>query len=261
MPNATTLALYTSAPSSVTVPVGASPAYSVGGGTAPYSATTDNANVATTLLTGNSLIITGNAAGEANIFVRDSAGSLINVKVTVGTTVLGITPSNATGIINDVLLATITGGTPPYRSSVGNVSVATASVSGNQLRITLQQVGQTIVTVLDANNQSTAYSLTSNAATPGIRLSPGAVTVSENGNEPIFFTVYGFAAGALNVFSSDVTRLNAAIIGDQVTVITGRNGNRCVPGGDMAVTITVVDSTRATGTSIVTIRENQSVCP
>ena len=261
VPTAATVNLFTTAPSAITVGIGASPAYNVGGGTAPYTATTDNVNVATGSLVGNSLIITGRAVGQANISLRDSSGAVVVVSVTIGTTVLGVTPSSATGIINDVIVATITGGTPPYRSSVGNVLVAGSSVSGDELRITLLQVGQTIVTVLDANNQSTAYSITSNATTPGIRLSPNAVKVSENGNEPIFFTVYGSAPGALNVFSSDVTRLNATIVGDRVTVITGSNRNRCVPGGDIPVTITVVDNTRATGTAIVTIEENQSACP
>mgnify|MGYP006154272141 CR=1 FL=1 len=49
--------------------------------------------------------------------------------------------------------------------------------------ITLLQVGQTVVTVLDKNNQAIAYDVTSNAATPGIRLSPNAVTISEFCNE------------------------------------------------------------------------------
>ena len=62
------------------------------------------------------------------------------------------------------------------------------------------------------------------------------------------------------MFSSDVTRLSAAIVDRTVTVTTGTNGNRCV-GGDTPVTITVVDSTRATGVAIVTIQENNSVCP
>ena len=262
VPTTATVDLFSTAPSSVTVAVGASPAYSVGGGTAPYTATSNNAGIATASLSGNSLLITGQAVGSAIILIRDSTGSLVSINVTVGTTALSVTPNNATGIIQDQLIATITGGTPPYTASVGNVLMADASVSGSELKITLKQVGQTIITVIDKNNQSFPYSLTSNAATPGIRLSPGAVTVSENGNEAIFFTVYGSATGALNVFSSDVTRLKAVIADRTVTVTTGSNGNRCVPGpGDIPVTITVVDSTRASGTATVTIQENKSVCP
>ena len=253
--------LFTSAPASVTVAIGASPAYSVGGGTAPYMATSDNTGIASVSLLGSNLTVTGARVGSANIVVRDSVGASVTVNVTVGTVALVVTPNTATGIIDDVLIASITGGTAPYRASVGNVSIASAVVqNANELKITLLQVGQTIVTVLDANNQSIAYSLTSNAATPGIRFSPNAVTVSEFGNEPIFFTVYGAAPGVMNVFSSDITRLTATLVGQLVTVTTGTNNNRCV-GGSTEVRITVVDSTRATGVAVVTIQENGGTCP
>lgn len=175
---------------------------------------------------------------------------------------LSVTPSNATASINDDLMATIVGGIPPFRASVGNLSVATAVVlNQNQLRIKLLQVGETIVTVLDAKNQSVAYSLISNAATPGIRLSPGAVTISEFDTQPIFFTVFGAAPEIFNVFSSDVTKLTATINGQMITVSTGTSRNRCVDVAELDVTITVVDSTRATGIATVKIKDNSVTCP
>ena len=70
------------------------------------------------------------------------------------------------------------------------------------------------------------------------------------------------AAGAINAFSSDVTRLSATVAADNrtVTLTTGSNGNRCVA-IDSPVTITVIDSTRATGVATVTIKDNGGVCP
>jgi hypothetical protein len=264
VPTTTTQALFTSAQASVTVAIGAGPTYSVGGGTAPYTATSDNASVASVSLVGSNLTVTGVTAGSANVLVRDAVGGFLIIKVTVGSAPLVVAPNTSTGIINDVLVATVTGGTAPYRASVGNLLVASAVVqNSNELRITLLQVGQTIITVLDANNQSIAYSLTSNAATPGIRLSPNAVTVSEFGNEPILFTVYGAAAGAMNVFSSDITKLTATLVGQTVTVTTGSSGNRCVNvlSASLPVTISIVDSTRATGVAVVSIQENGGTCP
>jgi hypothetical protein len=257
---ASNIALFTTAPPSVTVAIGASPTYSVGGGSgAGYTATSTNAGIASVSLVGTSLTVTGVTVGNASVVVQDNAGATVTFTVSVGTLTLAVTPSNATGIINDVLIATITGGTPPYRASVGNILVATAAVqNSNELRIQLLQVGQTIVTVLDANNQSVAYSLTSNAATPGIRLSPGAVTTSENDNQSIFFTVFGNAPGAFNVFSSDTTRLIATIDPanpQRIIVNTGTNGNRRVI-DDTNVTITVIDSTRATGVAVIKIEDN-----
>jgi hypothetical protein len=268
VPAAGTLALFTTAPSAVTIAIGAAPTYSVGGGTGPYTSTSNNARIATTTLQGNNLTITGVAVGSATISVRDSAGTVVNVNATIGAAPLGITPNSATGIINDRLVATITGGTAPFTVSVGNRLVASASVSGNQLEITLIQVGQTVVTVLDANNQSIPYNLTVNAATPGIRLSPTPLTVSELDNAPISLTVFGAAndAAGANVFSSDISKLIASISGTTVTLATPAGGNRCIPGTaptgpDLNVTITVVDSTRASGSATVTIKNSVSACP
>ena len=256
VPAAGTLALFTMAPPAVTIAIGAMPAYSVGGGTGPYSSTSNNAGVATTSLVGSNLTITGVAVGSAIISVRDNAGSVVNISVTIGTTPIGVTPNNATGIIADRLVATITGGTAPFRASVGNFDVASASVSNvNQLDITLKQVGTTVVTVLDANNQSIPYTLTVNAATPGIRLSPNPLTVSELDTQPISLTVFGAATGAVSVFSSDTSKLVATVSGQTVTLNTGISGNRCVD-ADLPVTITVVDSTRASGSAVVTIKNS-----
>jgi hypothetical protein len=256
-------ALFTTATSSITIAPGLSGAqtYTIGGGAGPYTATSSNVSIASVASNGDSFTVTGVAVGSASIVVRDSEGSTVTVIVNVGTITLAVTPNSATGIISDVLIATITGGTPPYRASVGNVLVASASVENqNELQITMLQVGQTIITVLDANNQSVAYDITANAATPEIRLSPSAVTVSEFETQPIFFTVYGAAPGAMNVFSSDVTRLRATLADQTVTVTTGTSGNRCVT-SDTPVIITIVDSTRASGLATVTIEDNGGTCP
>lgn len=255
------LPLFSTAPPSVTVGIGSSPAYNVGGGTGPYTATSSNAAVATVSLVGNSLTVNGLVAGTANVVVRDSAGSSITIEVVVEMTALAVTPNGATAIIGDVLIATITGGKPPFRASVGNLLVADATVqNANELRIALKQVGGTIVTVLDADNQSVPYSLISNAATPGIRFSPNAVRVSEFDTQPIFLNVFGAAPGVMNVFSSDVTLFSATIDGQVVTLNTGSSGNRCVS-DERNVTITVVDSTRAVGVAVVTIEDNRVTCP
>lgn len=201
----------------------------------------------------------GIRAGTASIVVRDAVGASVTVAVTVGMTPLSITPNSATGIIDDILVATIVGGTPPYRTSVGNILVATASVvNTDQLTIQLKQTGQTVVTVLDANNQSAPYSVTSNAATPGIRLSPSALTVSEKDDQPITLSVYG-ASGSITAFSSDIALLRATVTGSKLTVTTGTNGSRCVA-ANTPVTITVVDSTGASALATVTIADN-GVCP
>jgi hypothetical protein len=259
VPAASTVPLYTTAPPSVTIAIGSTQTYGVGGGTGPYTATTSNSTVADVSLVGNSLKVLGLKAGSASIVVRDAVGASTTVAVTVGLTPLSVTPNSATGIIDDILVATIVGGAPPYRASVGNILVATASIVGSdQLTIQLKQTGQTVITVLDANNQSAPYSVTSNAATPGIRLSPSVLTVSEKDNQAITLSVYG-ATGSISVFSSDIALLRAAVVGSKVSVTTGSNGTRCVA-ANTPVVITVVDSTGASALATVTIADN-GTCP
>ena len=262
------LALFTTAPASgVTVAVGTSLTYIVGGGSgSPYLATSTNIGVVTANLTGTTLTLTGVAIGTANVVVRDSAGGLVTFSVTVGAIPVFVTPNSSTSNIisaqdDSFIVATITGGTPPYRSSVLDASVASATIAVENFTSTLKMkplgVGQTIVTVFDANNQSVPYSLTVVAITPGIRLSPSVVTVSEVDTKPVTLTVFGAAQGTVNVFSSDLTLLTATIAADNrtVTITTGTKGNRCVA-SDVGVTFTVVDSTRAIGTALVTIKDN-----
>ena len=258
VPNTTTVALYTTAPSSFTVASASKTVYTVGGGTSPYTAVSDNTSIASVSLSGGSLEVSGVAIGKAMITIRDNAGSILTVSVSVATPTLIVTPNSATAIIKDSLLATITGGKAPYAVVVGNTLVATASISTNQLSVTPLQVGQTIITVLDSLNQSVAYSLTANAATPGIRLSPSTLTISERSTDSFQLKVYG-ATGSANVFSSNLILLSASILDDVVTIATGSNGNRCVE-KDTPIVITVLDSTRAIGAATITIQENSPAC-
>lgn len=86
------VALYTSAPSAVTVAIGATATFNVAGGVAPYSAASSNQGVATATVTGTSLAIRGIARsadgppavpGTATVLVRDAVGGQVTITVTV----------------------------------------------------------------------------------------------------------------------------------------------------------------------------------
>lgn len=85
----TTVAFFTTAPTEgVTIHVapalGSSVTYNVGGGTAPYFASSANTSIATASISGSSLTITGAAAGgPVNITVTDSTGAIKTIAVTV----------------------------------------------------------------------------------------------------------------------------------------------------------------------------------
>lgn len=270
VPAATAAALYTTAPPSIKVAVGSNSVYSVGGGTGPYTAVSSDVSVATVALDVSDLTVSGIEAGNATIFVRDSVGSTINVSVVVGASPVAVSSSDARGWIGDLLVATITGGTPPYRASVGDAAVASALVvSQNQLEVIFgPTTGQTMVTVFDFNNQAAAVSITAINGSPEFRLSPTEVTVSENDTQPIRFSVFGAAPGSISIFSSDTTVLQAAISGNVVTVSAGSNGTRCfLPvGGDIGgaiypITITAVDSSRAVGRATINLTNSAGGCP
>ena len=261
VPTRTSVALFTTAPSSFTVASGSSTVYTISGGSPPYTATSTNSAIASVILSVDSFTVNGSALGKANIGIRDQTGANLTVEVSVATPTLIVTPNTATAIIDDPLLATITGGKVPYSAVVGNTLVAKVSIiNGNQLSVKPVQTGQTIITVLDALNQSVAYSLTVNAATPGIRLSPSVLTISELSTGTFELLVYGAATGEISAFSSNLALLNTSVTSNKVTLATGSNGDRCVL-VNTPVTISVLDSTRAIGTATVTIENNSSSCP
>jgi hypothetical protein len=78
-----TVPLYSTAPESITVSVGAMPTYTIAGGASPYTVTSSNVNVITVSQTGNTFTATGVAAGLATITIHDANGTAVNIMVTV----------------------------------------------------------------------------------------------------------------------------------------------------------------------------------
>lgn len=71
-------------PSTATITVGASPTFTIFGGTPPYSVFSSNTTVATvTYAGGGTFTVTGVASGTATITVRDAVGATATVAVTV----------------------------------------------------------------------------------------------------------------------------------------------------------------------------------
>jgi len=147
----------------------------------------------------------------------------------------------------------------------------------NEFRIVGRLVSDNLeIAFADAANQTVRTAVTINAATTGVRLSPSALTISEQGTDatqPIRLMVFG-AVGDFTVFSSHLNLLRPDPIptpvspvrpgtpvslpaGQEIRIVTGLNGNRCIPidSPTVDVTITVVDSTRSVGTSVITIQD------
>lgn len=255
--------LYTTAPGSLTIGVGASVArtFWIGGGGAPYTVEGADSNVAVVqMLNDTQWRVTGVAKGSTTIKIRDAAGVEISIGLEVGSPELRISPTELTIPVGLEAVAKISGGQPPYRVAGGIPAAITATIAGDELRIVGSLASALDVSVIDAAGQTVKVKVEINTSTTSIRLSPSAVAISENDSQNIQFSIFG-AVGATCVFTSDPSFLQPTTPGclnrSSVTLQTGTRGSRCV-NGDKVVTLTVVDANRSVGTAEVAIVDNGS---
>jgi len=258
--------LFTTAPSSLTMAPATSRDFIIGGGQPPYFVTSNNATVATTGgSTGTVLSIAASKVGTANILITDSVGKTTSVGLTVasGGVPLALSPTSATTFVDLPVNVFVVGGTPPYR--VGGSIPDAASVTQDPVDSTkfvvmplLVSSGLDIV-FLDSENAEAKFNLTVSVGQPTFRLSPSALTVAERFSTPFTLTAFG-ASGSISAFSSDLTLLTVSVSGDAVTV---NPSGKCVA-ANTSVTVTVVDANRASATSVITVTNNGNVtgdCP
>lgn len=265
--SSSTLNVFTTAPAALSVGPLSTTTFTIGGGTPPYSVVSDNTSAAVASINGTVLTITSftpstvGAGNVAKITVRDAnAQTATPIVVTVTALPFALSASTIKSFVGDVIDVSILGGTPPYRVFSPLVIGVSAALlpSGNVFRLTLNAVSVADVLVFDASNQQQKLTVTVIAGSPTLGLAPSSITVSENDNQDIKFTVLGAAPGTLSVFSSDTKRLQASISGNTVTVRTG--SSRCV-NVDTDVNIDVIDSKGAKGTAVITIKDNNGGIP
>lgn len=271
-------ALFTTAPSAVTISKGSTTTYSIGGGVAPYTVTSSNTSVATVAQTGSGFVLTGVANGAATIVVRDTAGTVVNIAVTVSAGQMTVNPTNVNAYIGDTVYSTISGGTAPYNVvegfpdaadvTIGNLSgtTFTPNASGNVLRVVVKQVVATdIILVRDSTGNSASFTLTGSAGTNGISLAPSSLRIGEEYIGSIRLVLYG-AVGTTHIFSSNpdlisvTTPVTGASPSTEVTI--NKSAFQVCKNGE--VTITAIDSTGAKAESLITVEDhgnNPDPCP
>lgn len=79
----TNVAFFTNAPDALTIQGGASRSFTVGGGTAPYAATSANTNVVVATVSGNTITLVGQNRGTTTVSLKDALGASISLDVTV----------------------------------------------------------------------------------------------------------------------------------------------------------------------------------
>lgn len=292
-----TTALFTTAPTAISVSPKTPQTYYVGGGTGPYTATSSFPSLVDVKIDGNRLTITGDhidTTNSANVVVRDRAGATATIAVSVVTTPLKVTEGEYKVFLGDTVRFFIEGGTPPYRilDPLNNV-VDAKIVNGNEVEVTgIRLVDPVELFIIDAANQvAKGPKITFMAGGDSfLRVSPATLTIPENTNSPnIVLNVFGVSPGSpITVFTTNNsqfvpgTPVKTKADGTTYT-ITLTGGNTCItpvdntvpkdgdftdiaivagtqPFADVpnftTITITVLDSTGRSGTSVITVRDN-----
>ncbi|WP_423031929.1 beta strand repeat-containing protein [Undibacterium sp. Ji42W] len=240
-------AIFTTAPSAVTIAVGSSPAYQIGGGSAPYSISSSNPAIATATLNGTNFTITGVATGSANIIVKDAAGNPVTIAVSVGTgatvALFSTAPTTISLAPGAAPVYAVGGGTAPYFATSSDTRVATVVVSGSTMTITAVAAGTatvrlvdsvgapisvavTVVTGQNANLSVLPISITGNVGdTVAITISGGSAPYTTTSTNPTNVAVVSGAtlnsAGTVTVALLNVGRTTNLTVADaQGTVFT-----------------------------------------
>lgn len=251
------IAFYSSANNTITVPVGGSTSYELFGGSSPYTVTSSNSSVATVSLVGSKFTVTAKEKGTSSIVAKDSLGAVVTIALTVPDNQIPVTPipffSTAPGsvVIQPGVTSTfnISGGTAPYQVSSSNTSVSTVSITGTTLSITGSQVGTSTVLVKDATGATINVAVTVPSATSGqvstvlYTTAPPAVVVKVG--TPETYVVSGGKAPYVAT-SSDTSILQSSTSNDGKFTLTG------VAAGN--VNVVIVDSNGANVTLAVTTK-------
>ena len=251
-----TLPLYTSAPTAVTMASGAAPAtFIVGGGVAPYTVSSSNVSNATASVNSTTLTVTSVSVGPSTISVFDAQGAKVEFTVTVGTSAVTTplrtdAPSAVTLAVGNVRTYSVAGGQSPYAANSANEGIATARLVGTTLTVTAVSAGSTQILVLDATGTQVLIGVTVGGPTPTALFiaSPASVTVS-TGAVPASYTL----GGGTPPYSAQAS--NAAVVGVSVS-----GSSLGVSGLSVGTsTVLVFDATGAQASLLVTVSANSPV--
>jgi hypothetical protein len=273
---ASTVDLFTTAPSALTLATKSNNTYSIGGGSEPYTVTSSNTSVVAVTQSGSSFTLQAVAIGAANIVIRDSAGTTITIAVAVNNTQLTLNPAKANTFIGITNYAYIVGGVGPFTALSGFPSVATVSIgtlstttgvftpdsNGNVLKMVANQaVDPDQVVVTDSVGNTASFALTATAGTLTESLTPKELTISACYTGDITLLLYG-SSGNINVFSSDSTVFTAAVANSTTSPVVV-TATKIVK--DQALTgtiiITAIDAAGSSASSAITIVPSTLACP
>ena len=185
-------ALFSTAPTNLTLAIGASSsAYTVSGGTTPYTASSSNPGLVSASIPAGTNLLTivalpGTTGGPANVIISDAKGAQLTISVTVlsPATLFSTSPTNLTLAIGASSSAyTVSGGTAPYTASTTNAGLVSASIPAGTNLLTISALsgttgGAATVTVSDAKGAQLTISVTVSPPTTLISTAPTTLTLA-----------------------------------------------------------------------------------
>lgn len=265
--------LNTTLPSAgVTIGIGLSRQFSIGGGVAEYTVvSSDDGIAAVSKDINNNIFIRGIAAGTATIDVRDRVGTTLTRSVRVGSSsaIFHTAPTTLAMTAGATRSFTISGGNPAYVASSSNEDSVVAVASGSSLIITALAAGSATIKLIDASGtEGASITVTVTGGSVGTPVAasievisslssllssgPGAVItafVKDTGNVGMANQVVIFSANSGTLQSASVLTNSSGVA--TATLIAGSNkSNRDivvqVAAGTARGTVTVP----VTGTSV-----------
>ena len=180
----------------------------------PFSS---DASVASAVVSGAGLSISGVASGSTNVVVRDANGTVVTIAAKVGSSATG-SPLFTTAAA-DIVVAVgtkpvyaIGGGTGPYTVGSSNAAVVTAEVSGSTLSISGVAVGSAKIVLLDAAGAKVEINVVVGTG-PVVALyttAPGSVTLANGASQT--YTIGG-GVGPYVASSSNTSVATASLTG------------------------------------------------
>ena len=175
------------APKTQSVTAGQAAAFTVTGGTAPYSWSSTGS---TTVQTGTSYTVAYAAAGTQTVTVKDAANKTDTcaVTITAATTQLTCSPAQQSATVGQNVTFTAAGGltsSPFYWTAPnGNPSSFTNSLTSNTFTTTYAAPGSYVVTVTKEGMTATcAVTVSALATTPALTIQKTVRNVTQNGSE------------------------------------------------------------------------------
>lgn len=220
-------ALYTTAPSSVTLPVSQN-TYDIGGGTAPYKTSSSSPQIANSRIQGNTLTIIALTGGTAQVTVTDATGSSININVNVSVPItttpafFTTAPESITLANNGVASFSIVGGKPAYMISSSNTAVATVGINGSSFFVAGAGSGTAQVVLFDTTGASTSISVTVGNDTPVMKPALYVTSASAISFVPNETATYQIGGGTPPyIVSSSNTSVASASVSGSTLRVTG----------------------------------------